>query len=257
MEDCYFSNRSVSDSAAGTAFSNRWVHCWQPYSAACWAPGPLRTLVPLRSFDTELMVRRSDLQDVFQILFLLESLHVCMLVLLFVCFPVRSIDFVCLFVVQCIVVMSIAILNPEHKYDTRTYPNFNLEYASTSVEKPFVKADQLFSIVAVHGLNGDCFRTWTDPKSKKLWLRDFLPKDLPGSRVMTFGYNAAFAFQNTTAGIKEHAKSLLNALISIRERDNVSRPPPVNSNITMIVSTRSNTDFVLDVKSHTPGCWWQ
>jgi hypothetical protein len=44
---------------------------------------------------------------------------------------------------------------------------------------------------------------------------------------MTFGYNAAPAFQNTTAGIMEHARSLLVALIHIRESDNVSVPSDV------------------------------
>lgn len=39
---------------------------------------------------------------------------------------------------------------------------------------------------------------------------------------MSFGYNATPAFENTTAGIVEHARTLLTALIEIREGDNVS-----------------------------------
>ncbi|KAL6240249.1 hypothetical protein RBB50_012854 [Rhinocladiella similis] len=49
-------------------------------------------------------------------------------------------------------------------------------------------------IVAVHGLGGDAINTWTQPKSKKFWLRDFLPQQIPGARIMTFGYNADVAF---------------------------------------------------------------
>jgi len=34
-------------------------------------------------------------------------------------------------------------------------------------------------IVAVHGLNGDPSKTWTEPKSKSFWLRDFLAIGAP------------------------------------------------------------------------------
>lgn len=44
-------------------------------------------------------------------------------------------------------------------------------------------------IVAIHGLGGDPFDTWTHT-NKTLWLRDFLPADIPNARIMTFGYDA-------------------------------------------------------------------
>jgi len=37
-------------------------------------------------------------------------------------------------------------------------------------------------IVAVHGLNGNAYETWTDD-NQCLWLRDILPRYLPGARV--------------------------------------------------------------------------
>jgi hypothetical protein len=39
---------------------------------------------------------------------------------------------------------------------------------------------------------------------------------------MTFGYNATAAFENSVAGIKDHARGLLGALIEKRERNFVS-----------------------------------
>ncbi|KAK5054617.1 hypothetical protein LTR84_001508 [Exophiala bonariae] len=72
-------------------------------------------------------------------------------------------------------------------------------------------------IVAVHGLNGDAVNTWTHPKSKAFWLRDFLPNKVPDARILTFGYNAAAAFGHSTAEIIDHAKSLLISLIDKRE----------------------------------------
>ncbi len=79
-------------------------------------------------------------------------------------------------------------------------------------------------IVAVHGLNGNETMSWTDPKSKKLWLQDFLPADIEGARVMTFGYNAETAFK-TSADIFDYARGLLRRLVDHRqESDEKTRP---------------------------------
>jgi hypothetical protein len=71
-------------------------------------------------------------------------------------------------------------------------------------------------IVAIHGLGGDAYRTWTHPKSKKLWLRDFLPQDFPGARTFSFGYSAEVFFSRSTGTIDQYARSLLEGLV--RER---------------------------------------
>ncbi|KAI9790079.1 MAG: hypothetical protein M1816_005549 [Peltula sp. TS41687] len=80
-------------------------------------------------------------------------------------------------------------------------------------------------IVAVHGLGGDAIHTWTHPKSKAFWLKEFLPQQIPDARIMTFGYNAAAAFGQSTAGVIDHAKSLLNSLVDKREEsEEIQRP---------------------------------
>lgn len=81
---------------------------------------------------------------------------------------------------------------------------------------------QHFSIVAVHGLNGDPTETWTNPKTKAFWLKDYLPQDVANARVLSFGYNANAAFGNTTANISDLAKDLLSSLVTKRDSDNVS-----------------------------------
>lgn len=78
------------------------------------------------------------------------------------------------------------------------------------------------SIVAVHGLNGHPTETWTHQTTNACWLKDFLPSDIDGARIMTFGYNAGAAFGNTTADVNDHAKDLLSSLIDKREEDEVS-----------------------------------
>jgi hypothetical protein len=77
------------------------------------------------------------------------------------------------------------------------------------------------SIVAVHGLGGDAIDTWTHPKSNAFWLKDFLPQQIPDARVLTFGYNAAAAFSESTAEVIDHAKSLLASLVDKRDEPEV------------------------------------
>ncbi|KFY96250.1 hypothetical protein V500_02532 [Pseudogymnoascus sp. VKM F-4518 (FW-2643)] len=72
-------------------------------------------------------------------------------------------------------------------------------------------------IVAVHGLNPTntefhAQETWTATISQKLWLRDFLPQQIPRARVLLFGYNANVAFQSSKAGVGQQAANLLNRL---------------------------------------------
>ncbi|KAI4134497.1 MAG: hypothetical protein LQ347_001477 [Umbilicaria vellea] len=71
----------------------------------------------------------------------------------------------------------------------------------------------------VHGLNPintefHAEATWT--VKGKLWLRDFLPPQLPSARVLLFGYNANVAFETSIAGVREQAINLLNRVASKR-----------------------------------------
>jgi hypothetical protein len=74
----------------------------------------------------------------------------------------------------------------------------------------------------VHGLGGDAIDTWTHPKSNAFWLKDFLPRQIPDARVMTFSYNATAAFGHSTAEVIDHAKSLLASLIDKRDEPEVT-----------------------------------
>ncbi|SLM35514.1 WD40/YVTN repeat-like-containing domain [Lasallia pustulata] len=93
------------------------------------------------------------------------------------------------------------------------------------VSKNFLKVlvspeDPDVDIIAVHGLNPTntefhAEATWT--VEDKLWLRDFLPPQLPSARVLLFGYNANVAFETSIAGVREQAINLLNRIASKRE----------------------------------------
>jgi len=69
-------------------------------------------------------------------------------------------------------------------------------------------------VIALHGLNGNAFTTWTN-KHNQLWLRDFLPYSLPGARVYTFGYDSAI-FSQSKADIGDFARRLLSELSLVR-----------------------------------------
>jgi hypothetical protein len=73
-------------------------------------------------------------------------------------------------------------------------------------------------IVAIHGLNGDPYRTWTH-ENGSLWLRDFLPAAMPASRVYTFGYSSEVVFTKSRGTIDQYARMLLNALKYVRRTE--------------------------------------
>lgn len=70
-------------------------------------------------------------------------------------------------------------------------------------------------IVAVHGLNGDSYTTWTH-QNGSLWLRDFLPGSLPGCRVFTYGYPSQ-VFGRSIAEVKGYARRLLGEIRDIQD----------------------------------------
>ncbi|KAK6518961.1 hypothetical protein TWF281_003651 [Arthrobotrys megalospora] len=65
----------------------------------------------------------------------------------------------------------------------------------------------------MHGLNGDIYRTWT--KSGNYWLRDQLPKSLPGARIFSYGYPSNLLFSKSVAEIDDFARHLLSSLKEI------------------------------------------
>ncbi|CAI9635625.1 unnamed protein product [Alternaria burnsii] len=87
----------------------------------------------------------------------------------------------------------------------------------------------IVDIVAVHGLNGHCEKTWTAGNSidSVNWLRDLLPHDLPNARILSWGYDA-----NTHSGSRvscqylfDHARTLVSDLCLERQITETSKRP--------------------------------
>jgi len=64
-------------------------------------------------------------------------------------------------------------------------------------------------------------KTWT--ANGKMWLKDFLPDDLPNARIMLFGYNANVAFEPSASGIHDQAEDLLGKL----DLERLVHAPPI------------------------------
>ncbi|TQV91653.1 ankyrin repeat protein [Cordyceps javanica] len=71
--------------------------------------------------------------------------------------------------------------------------------------------DYQTDIVALHGLGGHAFKTWTNSDGH-LWLRDSLPSHVPRSRIMTYGYDSSFKFSSSRAKIVDFASELATRL---------------------------------------------
>lgn len=68
----------------------------------------------------------------------------------------------------------------------------------------------------VHGLGAKSLDNWK--KGGHVWIQDDLPKDIANARVMTFGYNAAYAGDATSGRIRDFGKPLLEAIRLEREQ---------------------------------------
>lgn len=97
---------------------------------------------------------------------------------------------------------------------------YGLKKLPSLAEEPSSDSSHELSVVAVHGLGGDFYRTWANSESQNqiLWLSQLLPKDLPGARIFSFGYESAPAFSRSVTGIGDSAKGLLYYLKSITEQ---------------------------------------
>ena len=93
-----------------------------------------------------------------------------------------------------------------------------------SIDRMYIGREpaNMHSIVAVHGLNGDPFKTWTAEGSDKMWLKDpsLLPSNLKDSRILTYGYNAMVMEvlgKTSSDRILQHAQTLIAELVADRE----------------------------------------
>ncbi|KAI1362732.1 hypothetical protein F5Y08DRAFT_341358 [Xylaria arbuscula] len=88
-------------------------------------------------------------------------------------------------------------------------------------------------IICIHGIGGHREGTWTatEPQTGRttLWIKDFLPTQLPNARIMTYGYSSqVFSIKHLTQRILySNSKALLAALDSNRQDISATNRPVI------------------------------
>jgi protein SERAC1 len=89
---------------------------------------------------------------------------------------------------------------------------------------PSSRADCI-SIVFVHGLRGGRESTWT--KDGVIWPKELLSKDIPKSRILSFGYDSGVVHSDiaevTQGSLADDARSLCSLLDDVRKKTNTVR----------------------------------
>ncbi|KAL8294757.1 hypothetical protein RB600_000626 [Gaeumannomyces tritici] len=80
-------------------------------------------------------------------------------------------------------------------------------------------------VIAVPGLGSHALGSWKSPNSDDVWLRDFLPKDVPNIRVLLYGYDTTLTDNRLKQSIEDLGATFLEQVIAFRARDGTSRRP--------------------------------
>ncbi|CAG8712014.1 16380_t:CDS:2, partial [Acaulospora colombiana] len=81
--------------------------------------------------------------------------------------------------------------------------------------------DILADVVAVTGLAGHPYGSWKSHQSHRMWLQDFLPRDLSGVRIMTFGYDSRIEANKGTSRMLDYARFFVDQLYIARSSKSV------------------------------------
>ncbi|KAL8365058.1 hypothetical protein RB595_004057 [Gaeumannomyces hyphopodioides] len=80
-------------------------------------------------------------------------------------------------------------------------------------------------VIAVPGLGSHALGSWKSPNSDDVWLRDFLPKDMPNIRVLLYGYDTTLPGCRSKQSIEDLGATFLEQVIAFRAEDGTSRRP--------------------------------
>lgn len=69
-------------------------------------------------------------------------------------------------------------------------------------------------IIAITGLGGHAFGSFKERAGTHMWLRDSLPKDLPGSRIMIYGFDTRLYGSHSSQDLESLASTLRTCLYS-------------------------------------------
>ncbi|KAI9776530.1 MAG: hypothetical protein M1839_009511 [Geoglossum umbratile] len=88
--------------------------------------------------------------------------------------------------------------------------------------------DHKVDCIAIPGLGGHAFGSWKEKDGEHMWLRDSLPEDFSGARILTYGYNSELVGSTSFQGIEALASQFIAAIGRVRQTvSDQDRPRPL------------------------------
>ncbi|TEY28543.1 hypothetical protein BOTCAL_1016g00020 [Botryotinia calthae] len=104
----------------------------------------------------------------------------------------------------------IATLN---SFETPNLP-YTIDHDFLGVTPLFEGDEPLVDIITIPGLGSHPIGSFKGKDS--VWIRDFLPQDLPSARILAYGYNTSILDRNAKQSISDLAKAFLSSVIAFR-----------------------------------------
>ncbi|KAF2998717.1 hypothetical protein E8E15_000386 [Penicillium rubens] len=104
--------------------------------------------------------------------------------------------------------------------------NFDCHFFGfTQLYAPDENKPVVADIFAIAGLDGHAYGSWQGRGNLgRMWLRDFLPKDLPQCRTMIYGYNSKLSSHGVDT-ILDYGRELMNEIKKIRNTKELQQRP--------------------------------
>ncbi|KAI0437727.1 hypothetical protein F4803DRAFT_570483 [Xylaria telfairii] len=80
-------------------------------------------------------------------------------------------------------------------------------------------------LIAVTGLGGHALGSWKSPTSNEVWLREYLPKDVPNQRVIIYGYNTKLQGARSKQSIGDLGARFMESITRFRADTETSQRP--------------------------------
>ena len=80
---------------------------------------------------------------------------------------------------------------------------------------------RLHSVIAICGIDGHAYGSWTTKAPSEMWLRDFLGEDFPRFRTMVYGYNSKLS-GHAGGSLEQYTQRFLEDLKDVRATDEVA-----------------------------------
>ncbi|EKJ67737.1 hypothetical protein FPSE_12108 [Fusarium pseudograminearum CS3096] len=119
---------------------------------------------------------------------------------------------------------------PISEQPPRLLPRDRTVHLYSGIKVLHSSTDDDVDVVFVHGLKGDCLKTWTGKGSNEPWPKTLLPIELGTARILTYSYDAIVVSKDDVPSlnrISNHASNLVAALASLRQGDNTNERPIV------------------------------